>query len=227
MSSDKSYINLESYAVIDRLKEFLNVDSDSKLSKLLNIPSTTLSTWRTKNTNIDYRSIVKKLHEISDREINLEWLLTGKGEMFKHTGNYLTKSNLSKTVNFIQVGAGNPVVKFDMKEAIDNIPVPKELLDKRVIPARVSGDSMYPKLKEGTIVLIDTREKEIISGEIYCLNMPDEGLIVKRLFKVPNKIIVRSDNRKYPEFELTYDELNSYNLPIVIGRIRFIAEFRK
>lgn len=210
----------------ERIKEYRRSKNLTmgQLSKIIGISQGSISDLensKSKPSSDTFESFLRHT------DINLRWLITGEGEMLKYSGNYLTKSNLSKTVNFIQVGAGNPVVKFNMKETVDNIPVPKELLDKRVIPARVSGDSMYPKLKEGTIVLIDTREKEIISGEIYCLNMPDEGLIVKRLFKVPNKVIVRSDNRKYPEFELTYDELNSYNLPIVVGRIRFIAEFRK
>ncbi len=73
---------------------------------------------------------------------------------------------------------------------------------KSVSAITVCGDSMNPNLNDGDIILVDTSSKDISDGKIYIINI-DDKLFVKRLFINPisKKIIIRSDNPFYPEFE--------------------------
>ena len=206
--------------IIDNAKLILEIDSDRKFAKLLKITPQAVAKWRSSgkaNYNLIVDSILKR-----KPDVNLDSIFKDSVDL----QNLSQSDDILEGFNPIEVGAGDPV-QLDFETYYNFIPVPRELTEPGVITARVRGDSMYPKLKEGTIILIDTRETEILSGEIYCINMPHEGLIVKRLFKVPNKIIVKSDNVRYPEFSISYDEMKSYENSFVVGRIRFICEFRK
>lgn len=87
---------------------------------------------------------------------------------------------------------------------------------------RVSGSSMYPKYSSGDI-LACKKIHEITFfqwGKIYVINSA-QGAMVKRLFECTtntDNIICKSDNEKYPPFELPKSEIRS--LSIVIGVVR-------
>lgn len=56
------------------------------------------------------------------------------------------------------------------------------------------GDSMQPTIFHGDILLINTLEQRITSGQVYAFNTPD-GVQVKRLFKgLDGRVRVVSDN---------------------------------
>ncbi|NIQ12959.1 MAG: hypothetical protein GTO02_00670 [Candidatus Dadabacteria bacterium] len=220
----------DSTQIINRLKILFNLDTDANLAKQLKISPARLSNWKVRNS-IDYEIVLNSMLN-ANPDADLNWLLK-RNNSENHLNNRLNESvtayktnNTIQHIDYIEVGAGNqPTIKNN--QLVNQIPIPDDLVDEGVILAIVCDDCMYPKIKEGARILIDTRSKEIKSGEIYCIDIPNEGLTVKRIFKAPNKIILRSENQKYPELELTYDEIESYKKPLIIGRVRFIAEFRR
>jgi len=77
------------------------------------------------------------------------------------------------------------------------IPVPSRLAKygKNLAALTVEGDSMYPTLDRGDMIVCDSCGW---SGEgVYALRMSGEGF-VKRLSKAPGRIVIISDNPKYP-----------------------------
>lgn len=67
---DKSFI-------INEIKLYLNIKTDSEFADFLGVKQPTISTWRKRNT-IDYELIIAKCNKI-----NGHWLLTGQGSMLK------------------------------------------------------------------------------------------------------------------------------------------------
>jgi Bacteriophage CI repressor helix-turn-helix domain len=66
--------------IVKRLKEILNVRSDIELSAILDVPPTTISTWKSRDA-IPFEICLK----ISDeKDIDLNWLFKGKGTMRKN-----------------------------------------------------------------------------------------------------------------------------------------------
>lgn len=85
---------------------------------------------------------------------------------------------------------------------------------------KVEGDSMQPTLFDGDTILVDMTRKAPNPPGIFVLD-DGMGLVAKRLQHVPNSdppaVRVISDNKHYPEYERTADEVH------IIGRIRWFA----
>ncbi|MDR2733387.1 MAG: XRE family transcriptional regulator [Spirochaetota bacterium] len=95
----------------------------------------------------------------------------------------------------LSAGNGQELQQNDETTAL--IPVPSHLAKyrKNLAALIVDGDSMYPTLCRGDLVVCDSCGW---SGEgIYALRMSGSGF-VKRLTKAPGKLVVISDNPKYP-----------------------------
>ena len=76
MSRKKSQNTKE---ILDRLKKALNVRTDTDLAKYLGVKQNTISTWKSRNS-FDYKLIFSICDE---NNIDIDWLLTGEGEMFR------------------------------------------------------------------------------------------------------------------------------------------------
>ena len=86
----------------------------------------------------------------------------------------------------------------DVATALIRVPSSLARFGNKIAALTVEGDSMYPALSRGDIVVCDSCGW---SGEgIYVLRMNGDGY-VKRLAKRPGKIVVISDNAKYPPHE--------------------------
>lgn len=82
----------------------------------------------------------------------------------------------------------------------------------------VKGPSMEPTIKDGAVLLVSTNNKEPINNTIFALARPTEGLIVKRLMKIADGWVARSDNRDYPDIPIDDGE------PItIIGRAHWMG----
>lgn len=162
-------------------------------------------------------------------EISPEWLLTGKGNMLK-------QESLVPAVKYsADPHEGIPLIPIEVVagwNGVDTQGVSVVDCDKYHIPdfmaagaeylIRVSGSSMYPKYSSGDI-LACKKIHEITFfqwGKIYVIDSA-QGAMVKRLFECTtntDNIICKSDNEKYPPFELPKSEIRS--LSIVIGVVR-------
>ena len=84
----------------------------------------------------------------------------------------------------------------------------------------VEGDSMAPTLLSGDAVLVDMIRRAPNPPGIFVLD-DGMGLVAKRLEHIPNSdppaVRVISDNKHYPEYERTADEIH------IVGRIRWFA----
>ena len=170
----------------------------------------------------------KLLIALNKQGISTDWFLTGKGEMLldsksqepaKQEGPPPTdtpqkglkrlpvyqESELPAGAFVVplldqRLSAGNGSYLPEEDESKALIPVPAYLsrYGDQIAALTVDGDSMYPTLHRGDMVVCDSCGW---SGEgIYALRMSGAGY-VKRLTKRPGKIVIISDNPKYPAQE--------------------------
>lgn len=84
----------------------------------------------------------------------------------------------------------------------------------------VIGDSMEPLFYEGDTILVDKHDHEIREGKIYVVTLGDE-LRVKRIYKGISGLILRSENQRYPDVQVTGPDLETF---IVHGRVRWCGK---
>ncbi|TWP30545.1 peptidase S24 [Apibacter muscae] len=167
--------------ILNRIKEYNDFKTDKELASFLGISKSTLSNWYNRNS-IDYDLVFSKCVQIDKN-----WLLTGKGKMLKEEKesdiiinpiviNRKTKDslkeiqeiplyNLHATAGLVELFKGS-----NQDAIIDNIKIPGiASCDGAVY---VSGDSMYPLLKSGDIVLYKEVDiSRLFWGEMYLLSI--------------------------------------------------------
>lgn len=87
----------------------------------------------------------------------------------------------------------------------------------------IFGNSMAPELKDGDTVLVDESQKAIIAGALYAVGIEDT-VMVKRLEKHPNKLVLQSDNKDYTPIFLREEEMD---MARIIGKVVWVGrEYR-
>ena len=134
------------------------------------------------SSNMGTDKACKILHHYP--EINSEWLLTGNGPMIKEENtSVMIINNDRKTVDSIHMRQEIPLYDLEAVAGLRelfNSGEPQRVLDTIKIPnlpkcdgaISVTGDSMYPLLKSGDIVLYkETEFENIFFGEMYLLSV--------------------------------------------------------
>lgn len=83
------------------------------------------------------------------------------------------------------------------------------------------GDSMYPTIEGGALLMVDRSKTEVFDGKIYCVRLNNQ-LMAKRLqFLPPNKVKVISDNKeKYDPFYVDLSKQLDFDFAI-IGEVKW------
>ncbi|UWY30329.1 S24 family peptidase [Flavobacterium sp. TR2] len=134
------------------------------------------------SSNMGTDKACKILHHYP--EINSEWLLTGNGPMIKEDNTSVMIMNTDRrTVDSIHMNQEIPLYDLEAVAGLRelfNSGEPQRVLDTIKIPnlpkcdgaISVTGDSMYPLLKSGDIVLYkETEFENIFFGEMYLLSV--------------------------------------------------------
>lgn len=112
----------------------------------------------------------------------------------------------------------------EIEEVIGHLKFTKQFLrsvgvsaaSARVVDVR--GSSMEPTIKDGSVLLVSTNNREPRNDAIFAMVRPVEGLIVKRLIKHGKDWIARSDNREFEDIVIGHGE------PItIIGRAHWMG----
>ena len=214
--------------VKDRIKFFCknaNI-TISEFEKTLNVANGYVNSI-SKSVGIDKINIILE----NFPNINLEWLLTGKGEMLKTdkpTDNQSTKEQITyKTLPLIPIDAIAGVPAGDFQgvrfEDCEQYRISDFVSNGAEFLILVNGSSRYTKYSYGDILACKKIEEILFIqwGKVYVIDS-SQGSLVKRLFEDKNNkenLICVSDNKEnYPPFSIPKSDIRS--LSIVVGVIR-------
>ncbi len=208
--------------ILNKIKSYLNLKSDTELANFLGIKPQVLSNWRARNT-FDTELIYTKCVDI-----DANWLLTGEGEMLKSDNN-------TPAVAEPQLPSGVPMLPFDAFAGIgtDVEGVNLDTIEERyVVPLfdgmkmdfmiSVRGSSMYPKYNSGDVVACRMVQELLFVqwNKVYVLDTISQGVIIKRLKKSDKEgfVICKSENEQYEPFEIPMSDIRT--IALVVGVIR-------
>jgi len=84
---------------------------------------------------------------------------------------------------------------------------------EKIVCLFAAGDSMSPTIQDKSLVAIDVEDKtEVQNKKIYAVEIPDEGVTIKRILQHNDHLLLFADNRDFPGYPraLCLKELN-YN----------------
>lgn len=208
----------------DRLKEFLSIKNigRNKFEQQVGISTGYLST---RAIAISSEVIEKTANAFPD--LNLEWLITGNGNMFKTdiSSSAQELAQAHPTVNTkpripYTAAAGSITNAMDgvTDAQCEQIPVIGTLpsYDFTII---VKGNSMEPKIEGGDEVACKRVDGTsfIQWGKVHVLDTA-QGILIKRIYEDGDKIKCVSYNPEYPPFSI--DKSDIYSISLVVGLLR-------
>jgi phage repressor protein C with HTH and peptisase S24 domain len=208
---------------LQRVFEATGIASQTELASALKINRSAITQARKKNSIPD--KWILQLYRIFG--LNPKWLETGLGSTFLKqsvTDDSLFK-NVPKVKARLSAGGGSFEIGSEIKGYYSfrkDWLITKGNISKMVL-MDIFGNSMEPEIKDGDTVLIDESQKDILAGAVYAVGV-DDTIMVKRLEKHPNKLVLHSDNKEYAPIYLQGDEINSIR---IIGKVVWVCrEFR-
>ena len=214
--------------VVDVIFDYMNKHglSAAELSRLAGISKSTISHW-TKVKSGTRRLSQKNLEAIAKAfNVTVSELLIDSGISSREsTENSMYEKTIA--IPYLQdifVGAGMEHTNFSDYSRKSYILYPKDLIDRHNANVshcyfiNVKGDSMEPTINDGDLILVDTSAvSELLDGHVYAF-CDGVFLRIKRLRKLlSGKCLIQSDNKNYPDEEVSAEEWeSSFNL---LGRV--------
>ncbi len=204
---------------LQRVFEATEISSQTELSVALNVNRSAISQARNKNTVPD--KWLLQLYRLFG--LNPDWLEKGTGSIFaaKHAENISDFKNIPKVKARLCAGGGS----FEIGSQIDGYYAFKKKwlnskgISDKMILMDIFGNSMEPEIKDGDTVLVDESQKNIIAGALFAIGIEDT-IMVKRVEKHPNKLVLLSDNKIYTPIYLQDDEMNNVR---IIGKVIWVC----
>lgn len=115
-----------------------------------------------------------------------------------------------------RVAAGIPIEQIEDVEDYEDFKVPANW-DKEFFALKISGDSMQPKIWDGSIVIAE-RQEDAETGDIVIASINGDDAVCKQLKHFPGGIMLVSLNPAYEPMIFEEGDVNS--LPVrILGRV--------
>lgn len=202
--------------LISRIMNATGISSQAELAKELGINRSGITHARNKN-HIPDNWIIKLFRRF---RVNPDWVETGKGPVFydqKHTDDQGGFRRVPKVAARLSAGTGSFECDPDISQFLS---FPSSWLARKgsaaaMVAMEVFGQSMEPLIREGDTVLIDQSQTRIMAGAIYAVGV-DDTILVKRLEKHPDALVLCSDNKDFSPIHLDRHALEKVR---VLGRV--------
>lgn len=202
-------------ALIKRIVSATGIASQIDLAKALGINRSGITHARN-NNKIPDKWILRLYKEFG---LNPKWIETGLGSTFLDSkgGSDSEFKYIPKVKATLSAGGGS---FSTCAEVIDYLCFKKEWLARKgsannMVAMEVFGHSMEPEIKDGDTVLLDQSQINIFAGAVYAVGIEDT-ILVKRLEKHPNKLVLCSDNHEYEPIYLDAADMKNVR---IIGKV--------
>lgn len=204
---------------LKRVFESTGIDSQAELAETLDINRSAITQARRKDA-IPPKWLLQLFRRYG---LNPDWVESGNGPVF-------INSSAPEASGFVQIakvearlcaGSGSFEVGSDV---LGFYSFQKSWLRSKGSPEKmvlmdIFGNSMSPEMKDGDTVLIDQDQYSILSGAVYAVGVEDT-IMVKRVEKHPNTLVLLSDNKDYAPIYLKGGEAGSLR---IIGKVIWVC----
>lgn len=213
---------------IKTLRKTLKMNQNEFANKIHKV-TRTLQKYESGEIVPDY-SIVQLIAKTFN--VNPDWLLNGTGEMFlDNTNNKQEQSDIISIPYYPEVSAaaGSGALVYD-ENTVKHLQISSAIINistgDNVCLINATGNSMQPVIDDRDLLLVDLSQKLITDEGIYVIRL-DTTLVVKRVQKILNGIILISDNPQYPPREISANNFNENDAAVIGKVIAVIKNFNR
>ena len=227
--------------IFERIKLATRTRTQIELANVLDIRQSSISDAKRRNS-IPADWCMKLFERFG---LNPDWIKKGTGPMYLRTETGYAPVDSEEALAaredaslYSDANAKNVVVSvFSMQPGgscgpVSGGPTDHEKNGHRVVgklsvPLSLAGDGvkvflldstgMEPLLRKGAHIGVDTNQKQVVSGELYAVALPYEGVGIKRVFpdSASARALLRAENPHHPEVSLPLEKLGE----AILGRI--------
>ncbi len=210
-------------AVISRLMTLKGAESEGEFAARLGISPNTWTAYKKAKQSFGLHEIAKICDAL---DVEPVWLLFGEAEQATGVTSLVVNDNIVQLPRFdARASAGRGLVPVN-EMPIGEVAFARDFLRNLganpdycyIIEAR--GDSMWPTIPDGALLIADASKTEVDDGRIYHFNVMDRALVKRARWSMDGKLFLTSDNMAagYPPEEFTADRIDELR---VGGRIMF------
>lgn len=222
--------------VFERIKLATNTRTQVELAEVLDIRQSSISDAKRRNS-VPSDWYMKLFEQFG---LNPDWLKRGSGPMYLRTEQGYSPvdapavglvyedpsryggpdaKNVVVTVHGTQVlsdVAGSPA------PALGRLSIPQSFASQSLHVVRIDVSSMEPHILKGAYVGIDTARRNVVSGELYGVRLPYEGVVLKRVYvdTQNGKLQLQSENPAHPVVALPLDGHEDH----IVGRVVWVLQ---
>ncbi|MDY6851161.1 MAG: S24 family peptidase [Thermodesulfobacteriota bacterium] len=224
--------------VLGRIKEATGARTQVELAEILGIRQSSISDAK-RRSSIPSDWFLKLFRQYG---LNPDWLAEDKGPRYLKTkegyqvfdepllseavredaAGFGDPLAVGKTVTFYAM-AGEPSNEHGWKPgAVGKISIPKTFDRPSLLVVGMDGAGMEPLIKRGAYIGLDRDQKSVLSGEIYGVHVPYEGLVICRVYFESEKgrVLLRSENMSHPDRYFSFDEYADK----IVGRVIWVVQ---
>lgn len=190
----------------DRIKKATGMRTQVEIAKLLDIRQSSISDAKRRQSIPD--SWLIKLYQVYN--LNPTWILDGEAPQFlgdQPSGAFQVKEPAEaygRKPRHYQM----PVCTMALPEGsegtwqeqpVESLTIPEQFHRPGLLVVRMDENDMEPVIRRGAYVGIDKDRRTIRSGALYAVDLPMEGLVIKKILHDNEnaRLILRSEN---PDF---------------------------
>jgi hypothetical protein len=213
----------------ERIKKATGMRTQVEIAKLLDIRQSSISDAKRRQSIPD--SWLIKLYQLYN--LNPNWLLEGEEPQFlgEQRGGALQVREPGEAYGRKPKHYQVPVCSMSLPEGVEGpwketstetLTIPEQFHRSALIVVRMDESDMEPIIHRGAYVGIDKERKTVRSGAVYALDMPVEGLVIKRVLHDSEnaRIILRSENSTFTDQTLPAEGVGDR----VIGRVVWVLQ---
>ncbi len=219
-------------AVVNRIRKALNTRTQVELASALGIRQSSISDAKRRDS-VPADWFITLFWKFG---LNPDWVAYGKGPQYiktKEGYESFAQPALSETVReedsiygspftdtkiviYYNMGGGSPEKGKWQPVAAGKIAIPKVYDCKSLLVTKMDGNGMNPVIRRGAFVGLDRDQTTVLSGEIYGVLLPYEGLVIRRIFLEADKtrFTLRAENNQHADQHFSFAEYKN----IIIGR---------
>lgn len=230
--------NFES--VVDRIKEATSTRTQVELAQVLGIRQSSISDAKRRDS-VPADWFLTLFREYG---LNPDWLAMGRGPQYIKTKEgyqpfdqpalsetlreeispYGEPTASAKVVTYYAMAGGTTEEGNWKPKAAGKLAIPKSFDRKSLLVVRMDGSGMEPIIRRGAYVGLDRDQTSVLSGEVYGVLLPIEGLVIRRVFleAEKNRFVLRAENQGHTDQHFTFEE---YKEKIIGRMVWMIQEF--